>query len=50
MLWQDFMFANTNYPWHDKFLKNVASEVREVVKRLRQHASVVFYCGNNEVY
>ena len=50
MLWQDFMFANTNYPWDSKFLGNVAAEVREVAKRLRSHASVVFYCGNNEIY
>jgi len=50
MIWQDFMFANTNYPFQDNFLATVKQEITEVVKRLRTHASVVFYCGNNEVF
>ena len=43
------MFANTLYPVTNAFLENVQEEVIENVKRLRNHASVVFWCGNNEI-
>ena len=49
MLWHDFMFANTLYPVTNTFLENVQEEIIENVKRLRNHASVVFWCGNNEI-
>jgi beta-mannosidase len=49
MLWHDFMFANTLYPVTNAFLANVQEEIIENVKRLRNHASVVFWCGNNEI-
>ena len=43
------MFANTLYPVTDSFLSNVISEVTEVIKTLRNHPSVIFWCGNNEI-
>lgn len=50
MLWQDFMFANMDYPVKDEaFLKNICIEVMQQIKRLSKHASVVAYCGNSEV-
>lgn len=49
MVWHDFMFANTLYPTDEAFLENVKEEVRENVKRVRNHACVVFWCGNNEI-
>ena len=49
MLWQDFMFANTLYPPTQEFQQNVKAEVIDQVKRLRNHPSVVFWCGNNEI-
>jgi beta-mannosidase len=48
MIWQDFMFACGVYPAHDEFVENVQGEAVEAVKRLRHHASVVVWCGNNE--
>lgn len=48
MVWQDFMFACGVYPAHDEFVENVRGEAVEAVKRLRHHASVVVWCGNNE--
>lgn len=48
MVWQDFMFACGVYPAHDDFVENVRGEAVEAVKRLRHHASVVVWCGNNE--
>ena len=49
MIWQDFMFACTLYPATDEFLENVRKEVIYNIKRLRNHACLALWCGNNEV-
>ncbi len=50
MVWQDFMFANMDYPAGDaSFSRAVRDEAECVVARLRRHPSVVLYCGNSEV-
>ncbi|MCE1202341.1 MAG: glycoside hydrolase family 2 protein [Bacteroidia bacterium] len=49
MVWQDFIFACTMYPWDTAFLENVRQEAIHQVKRLRGHPSMVLWCGNNEV-
>jgi beta-mannosidase len=49
MVWQDFMFACALYPGDSSFLSTVRYEVEEQVKRLRNHPSIVLWCGNNEV-
>lgn len=49
MVWQDFMFACAMYPGDEEFLKNVKSEITEQVIRLREHASLALWCGNNEI-
>ncbi len=49
LVWQDFMFANTLYPADDEFVDNVSGEVADVVRRLRHHASLALWCGNNEI-
>lgn len=49
MVWQDFCFACTQYPQNDTSLaEEVRHEAKEVVKRLRNHASLALWCGNNE--
>lgn len=48
MVWQDFMFACAMYLGDNAFLKNVTKEAEDNVKRLRNHASIVLWCGNNE--
>ncbi len=48
MVWQDFMFACGEYPEESWFLEQVREEADTVVKRLRNHPSVVLWCGNNE--
>ena len=49
MVWQDFMMACTMYPQNDaEFLAEMRREVREVVLRLRNHASLALWAGNNE--
>ena len=48
MVWQDFMFGNEWQPGTYEFRENVQKEAEEEVRRLRNHASVVLLCGNNE--
>ena len=48
LVWQDFMFACAMYPGDDAFLNNVKQEAIDNVKRLRNHASIALWCGNNE--
>lgn len=49
MVWQDFMFACSLYPADSAFLKNVETEADFQIKRLRDHASLALWCGNNEM-
>jgi beta-mannosidase len=50
LVWQDFMFACAGYPLHDAaFLANVQIEAEQVVQRLRHHACLALWCGNNEM-
>lgn len=49
MVWQDFPFACTMYPADAAFLKNVEQEAIDNIKRLRNHASLALWCGNNEI-
>ena len=48
MVWQDFMFACGEYPEERWFLREVKEEAVKVVTRLRNHPSIVLWCGNNE--
>lgn len=49
MVWQDFMFACSMYPGDEAFLENVRLEAEENLVRLRNHPSIVLWCGNNEI-
>ncbi|WP_010263572.1 beta-mannosidase [Treponema primitia] len=49
MVWQDFMFACAVYELTDEFDRNIRAEVADNVKRLRHHASLGLWCGNNEM-
>jgi len=48
MVWQDFNMACAIYPKDDAFLAALEKEVRAIVPRLRNHASLALWCGNNE--
>ncbi len=48
LIWQDFMFGVSMYPGDDDFLENVRGEAVDNVKRLRNHPSIILWCGNNE--
>ncbi|MDR2634426.1 MAG: hypothetical protein LBC13_00425 [Clostridiales bacterium] len=50
LVWQDFAFACAAYPFYnDAFLSNVLAEVDYNVKRLRSHACLAVWSGNNEI-
>ena len=49
MVWEDFMFACSFYPWDTAFLDNVRREAVYNVRRLRNHPSLAIWCGNNEI-
>ena len=49
LVWQDFMFAGSTYPYTDEFIDNVREEAKKQVIRLKNHPSLALWCGNNEV-
>jgi beta-mannosidase len=49
MVWQDFMFGGAIPPSDPAFRDNVRIEAVQQVRRLRDHPSIVLWCGNNEV-
>jgi beta-mannosidase len=49
MVWQDFMFGGAIPPSDVAFAQNTRQEAIEQVKRLRDHPSIILWCGNNEV-
>lgn len=49
MLWQDFGFGNSIPPADPAYHANVRVEATEQVRRLRDHPSLVLWCGNNEI-
>jgi len=48
LLWHDCMFSCSMYPSNPEFLANVEAELRYQIERLRDHASIALWCGNNE--
>ena len=49
IVWQDFMFACAVYDLTEDFEANIAAEAVDNIKRLRHHASLGLWCGNNEM-
>jgi beta-mannosidase len=50
MVWQEFMFANMDYPAADAaFLASVERELRQQMQRWGTRASLAVLCGNSEV-
>lgn len=49
LVWQDFMFACASYELDDDFERNITAEIRDNVRRLRHHACLALWCGNNEM-
>jgi beta-mannosidase len=50
LVWQDFLFANMDYPVEDAaFAANSEAEAREQLGRLASHPCLAVLCGNSEV-
>ena len=48
LLWQDFMFANMNYPDSAEFIASVTAEARQQLGRLVARPCLAILCGNSE--
>lgn len=49
IVWQDFMYACASYELDEEFEANVVQETIENVRRIRHHACLALWCGNNEM-
>lgn len=49
IVWQDLMYACNVYDVTDDFAATVRQETDDNVRRLRHHASLGLWCGNNEI-
>lgn len=49
IVWQDFMFACADYELDADFERNISAEIRDNVRRIRHHACLGLWCGNNEM-
>lgn len=48
LVWQDFAFGCAIYPQNKDFQKRVEIEASAVIQRLRQHACLALWAGDNE--
>jgi beta-mannosidase len=49
VVWQDFMFACAVYDLNEEFDQNIRAELADNIKRIRHHACLGLWCGNNEM-
>lgn len=49
MVWQDCMFACASYELTEDFDAEIRAELKDNVQRIRHHASLGIWCGNNEM-
>ncbi|WP_070042965.1 beta-mannosidase [Robinsoniella peoriensis] len=49
IVWEDFMFACSVYQLTPEFEENITQEFIDNIKRIRHHACLGLWCGNNEM-
>jgi beta-mannosidase len=49
LVWQEFMFANMDYPETPEFVASVEREVRQQLQRWQGRPALAILCGNSEV-
>ncbi len=49
VVWQDLMYACNVYDLTEEMEENIVAEARDNVTRLRHHACLGLWCGNNEI-
>ena len=50
MIWQEFMLSCNRHPDTDEYLKVLEQEAVSIIKRLRTHPCLTFWCGGNELF
>ena len=50
LVWQEFMLACNNYIGTPHYLSVLESEATYIIKNLRSHPSLAFWCGGNELF
>ncbi len=50
MIWQEFMLSCNLHPDDDKYLNVLKQEATTIIKRLRTHPCLAFWCGGNELF
>ena len=50
MVWVEFPLACNNYVGTEHYLSVLEREASAIIKKLRPHASVVMWCGGNELF
>lgn len=50
MVWQEFPLACNNYLDTEKYLSVLKIEATAMIKHLRTHASLIIWCGGNELF
>lgn len=48
LVWQDFTMGCSNYPEDERMCKLIREEVRLIIKKYRQYASLIVWAGDNE--
>ncbi len=48
LVWHDFMFACELTPKDEWYCEEVRAEATEIIRKLRNHASIANWCGDNE--
>ena len=49
VIWHDFMYACAVYDLSEEFKENITTELKDNITRIRHHASLGLWCGNNEM-
>ncbi len=50
LIWQEFMLSCNRYPDKDHYLGVLKQEATTLIKRLRTHPALAFWCGGNELF
>ncbi len=50
MVWQEFMLSCNKYPDSDEYLTVLEQEATSIIKALRTHPCITFWCGGNELF
>ena len=50
MVWQEFPLACNRYEGTPEYLQVLDQESKSIIQRLKQHPSIVLWCGGNELF